>query len=211
METRALLFKSVSYRWFGTDRLVSISDLAELASTPPLPYFVAPITSNSLNSRAIDSYGTRKAKPVKFCRRGKPHLFLHHQWRYSRRRRWRRWSTSRFAGIRLPPPRGSSFFPRLRFPAQVITLSGTNLTGAASLKLNGVPLPFTHSTNSSLLDLRLVISIGNRLCEDIWPVFCGNALMATRLQRVNSQSFHCRSSPLNQQLTEPLSTVASGR
>lgn len=49
--------------------------------------------------------------------------------------------------------------PASGVPGQIVTLLGTNFTGTTRVTLNGVPLPFTYSTNANLHDLRLLVTI----------------------------------------------------
>ncbi|HAB15005.1 MAG TPA: hypothetical protein DCE44_01005 [Verrucomicrobiales bacterium] len=58
-----------------------------------------------------------------------------------------------------PPPGITSFTPATGAPGQVVTLVGTNFTGATQVTLNGQPATFAFSTNADFLDLRLSVTV----------------------------------------------------
>jgi subtilisin family serine protease len=60
---------------------------------------------------------------------------------------------------RTPPPVVRSFTPTSAYPGQVVTLNGTNFTGATRVLFNGVPAQFTLSTNAAFTDLQLTVIV----------------------------------------------------
>jgi hypothetical protein len=54
-----------------------------------------------------------------------------------------------------PSPFITGLTPATAYPGQMITLTGTNFTGATRVLFNGVPATFTFSTNAAFTDLQL--------------------------------------------------------
>lgn len=79
-----------------------------------------------------------------------------------------------------PPPGITSLTRLTGSPGQVVTLNGTNFTGATRVTLNGVPAPFTSSTNANLLDLRLLVTVPEGASSGLFTVETphGNATAA---------------------------------
>ena len=58
-----------------------------------------------------------------------------------------------------PPPGFTGFSPGSAYPAQAITINGTNFTGATRVLFNGVPAAFSPSTNAAFTDLQLTATV----------------------------------------------------
>ncbi len=157
-EARWYLWGSVWYRWTAPRSGWFTFDLRGSAFNTTLGVFQGTNYQQFLEVTSNNDYGTRRQSRVTFAAEIGAIYSIAIGGDYS---------DSNTAGdgnftlrwYPTPPPAIASFSPLSGVPGQVITLNGTNFTGATSVKLNGVAAAFTPSTNATLSDLRLLVAL----------------------------------------------------